>query len=57
MQRAIDKAAAMTDAQIMAVWCALVGYDWTEMYDDEIPMDSWAEIINSERSKRGLPLN
>jgi len=56
MQRAIDKAAAMTDVEIMMVWRALRNYDPREEYSEGVSMDDWANIIYGERSKRGLPL-
>jgi hypothetical protein len=49
-----DKIMAFTDEDLRIVWNSLKGQDLTEEYAPGISMESWAESIYSEMSKRGM---
>ncbi len=58
-QRVIDVIDAFTDEQLKVVWSSLGKVNWTndEMHDPQagVSMNDWAEMIDSEMDRRGLP--
>lgn len=51
----IEKAQAMSDADLAATWEALRNYNPREMYDAENTMDDWAQTVYSEVTRRDVP--
>ena len=47
----------MTDQEVKAIWESFDHVEWNAMYDEEITMDEWGQIIDSEMSLRGIKKN
>lgn len=58
IDKMLKRISEFDDQRLLATWDTLIDYDPRNYYDKhgKIGMDTWADAIQSELSKRGLPI-
>lgn len=58
IDKMLNRISEFYDQRLVATWNALIDYDPRDYYDKngKIGMDTWADAIQTELSKRGLPI-